>query len=255
MSESHLAEAAGLQLKHVTELESGQLELTNSRDLVKIARALDVPLAELTGEVPAFRKNLAAHQVAFSIREILLERDFLSLLRDGTVELSSVYLEEFAERLEEVWGFVHRSDYTAVQDLLANLLRETDDHARRSGADAIAFAQLSDVYQAASAVISSVGETDLTWVCGDRAVFAAENAGDRLRVGASLFRLEHVFIRSGHFEDEVRVAAGDKSLLESSDGSTNISSATIEGSLALVRAIGNARLGLRSLAEEDLQTA
>jgi transcriptional regulator with XRE-family HTH domain len=102
MSESHLAEAAGLQLKHVTELESGQLELTNSRDLVKIARALDVPLAELTGEVPAFRKNLAGHQVASSIREILLERDFLSLLRDGTVELSSVYLEEFAERLEEV---------------------------------------------------------------------------------------------------------------------------------------------------------
>jgi hypothetical protein len=56
----------------------------------------------LTGEVPAFRKNLAGHQVASSIREILLERDFLSLLRDGTVELSSVYLEEFAERLEEV---------------------------------------------------------------------------------------------------------------------------------------------------------
>lgn len=254
MTTANLAEATGLPAVDVAALESGDQEIRNTRDLIRIARALDIPLAELTGELPAFRKDQDAHDVAITIREVILDRPFLSLVDSSTAATGITHVEHFSDRLEETWASAHRSDYKAVTQRLPALLRDTDEHARRAGTGRRSYAQLSDVYQVTAAVMSAVGESDLGWVSADRAVFAAERAHDPMRVAASLFRLGHVFLRSGHYEDAVRVATSGEGVFPP-DLERNIEWSALAGALILVRAIGHAHLGSRNDAERDLERA
>ncbi len=61
-----------------------------------------------------------------------------------------------------------------------------------------------------TAAQSKLGEPEAAWISAERAIVAAERAGDALMMPAGAFRLGFVFLRARHFdqaEENARTAA------------------------------------------------
>jgi hypothetical protein len=83
----------------------------------------------------------------------------------------------------------------------------------------------------------------LAWVAADRAAFVAETVGDPLVVAASLFRMAHAFLTTGHIAPAQEVASAVASGLEKQRGrgKPSIPALSLEGAFHLVLAIASAR--------------
>ncbi|MFJ4804161.1 hypothetical protein [Streptomyces murinus] len=68
------------------------------------------------------------------------------------------------------------------------------------------FRLLAGTYQAFGAALANMAEPEAAWVAIDRAVAAAERAGDPLLMAAGAFRLSIVFLGARHFEQAARVS-------------------------------------------------
>jgi len=69
---------------------------------------------------------------------------------------------------------------------------------------------LATTYQACSAALAKLGEPEAAWIAADRAMAAAERAGNPMLVAAGAFRLVFVFINARHYdqaEETARTAA------------------------------------------------
>ena len=69
---------------------------------------------------------------------------------------------------------------------------------------------MAATYQACSAALAKLGEPEAAWIAADRAMAAAERAGNPLLVAAGAFRLVFVFLTARHYdqaEETARTAA------------------------------------------------
>jgi hypothetical protein len=71
-----------------------------------------------------------------------------------------------------------------------------------------AFELLATAYQACSAALAKIGEPDAAWIAADRAMAAAERAGNPMLVAAGAFRLVFVFIAARHYDEAEETALG-----------------------------------------------
>ncbi len=102
---------------------------------------------------------------------------------------------------------------------------------------------MAAAYQACSAALDKLGEPEAAWIAADRAMAAAERAGNPLLVAAGAFRLVFVFMSARHYaqaEETARTAA-DALWHLADDGSPEAMS--LWGALTLQRAITAARTG------------
>jgi hypothetical protein len=64
-------------------------------------------------------------------------------------------------------------------------------------------------YQACSAALAKLGEPEAAWIAAERAMDAAERAGNPMLVAAGAFRLVFVFLAARHYdqaEEKARTA-------------------------------------------------
>ncbi|WP_243744585.1 hypothetical protein [Streptomyces hainanensis] len=134
--------------------------------LEKVAEVLDVPIAELAAEAP----------IVASVAEG--EAPGASRLR---LVLSSAHSLRAAELLD---GLVPR---------LESATRAGSDEERPE-----LFRLLAAMYHTCGAALANMGEPEVAWVAVDRAVVAAERAGDPLLMAAGAFRLSIVFLGARH---------------------------------------------------------
>ena len=85
---------------------------------------------------------------------------------------------------------------------MGNLVPDLETAARTvpGNKQAEVFELLATTYQACSAALAEIGEPDAAWIAADRAMAAAERAGNPLLVAAGAFRLVFVFIAARHYD-------------------------------------------------------
>ena len=115
-------------------------------------------------------------------------------------------------KARKAWELTHAGRYTELTDLLRGLVPDLETAARTYAEDqrAEVFELMAATYQACSAALAKLGEPDAAWIAADRAMAAAERAGNPMLVAAGAFRLVFVFITARHYdqaEETARTAA------------------------------------------------
>ena len=77
---------------------------------------------------------------------------------------------------------------------LPQLISSLELAAREPAGDPGGFVALAEGYQVTAAAMAKLHQTDVAWIAADRAVTAAERAGDALLAAAGDFRLAHAFL-------------------------------------------------------------
>lgn len=260
MSQAQLADHAEVTRDYISKLENDARGSPSMEALRRIAEALQVPIAALTGEIPPpSRDPSAQHSVVRQVRHSLAVHEFLSILMDvGTGPVvSESSLRRVSVQSARAWDLTHASDFTPLGTLLSTLIVESEETARRA-APALTkdgFRVVAEVYQVVAALMAQLGETELAWIAADRAVFAAERADNVLLMAACSFRLGHAFLAGVHYDDAREAAATALRALKPrlEDGQPEVVS--LWGALHLVTAIAAARSGLTIDAERALQAA
>ena len=177
----------------VSQVERGVRKVDRMSVLETLADALDIPLAELAADAPVVAAVSEEPPGAGGLRLVLSGVYSLKAMLDGR---RAPTLADAAAGSGKAWELTHAGRYADLTDLLRGLVPDLETSARAMPASqrAEAFELLATAYQACSAALAKIGEPEAAWIAADRAMAAAERAGNPLLVAAGAFRLVFVFI-------------------------------------------------------------
>jgi tetratricopeptide (TPR) repeat protein len=160
-------------------------------------------------------------------------------------------------RTGQAWDLAHAGRYTDLADLLRGLVPDLETAARTvSEAErSEVFELLAATYQACSAALAKLGEPEAAWIAADRAMAAAERAGNPLLVAAGAFRLVFVFIAARHYDQAEETARTAAEALQRMADSGNPQAMSLWGGLTLQRAVVAARVNDPDTAYDQLERA
>jgi transcriptional regulator with XRE-family HTH domain len=208
LSQPELARLLDRSVAWVSQVERGVRKVDRMSVLETLAAALDVPLAELAAEAPVVAA-ITEEPAASGLRLVLSGAHALRALLDGR---RAPAVSALRTKTREAWELTHAGRYTELTDLLRSLVPDLETAARsvpeKQRTDV--FELLATTYQACSAALAKLGEPEAAWIAADRAMGAAERAGNPMLVAAGAFRLVFVFINARHYdqaEETARTAA------------------------------------------------
>lgn len=240
LSQPELARMLGRSVAWVSQVERGVRKVDRMSVLETVATALDIPLAELAAEAPVVAAVTEEPPSVGGLRLVLSGAHALRAMLDGR---RSPALSTLRAKSRRAWELTHAGRYTDLTDLLHGLVPDLETAARAIPEDqrAQVFELLAATYQACSAALAKLGEPEAAWIAADRAMAAAERAGNPLLVAAGAFRLVHVFLTARHYDqaEETARTATDALHRLASDGDPQATS--LWGALTLQRAVIAAR--------------
>jgi len=254
LSQAELARIIGRSVAWVSQVERGVRRIDRMTVLEALARALDVPLSELAAGAPVVAAVTTRPQAAVDLRLVLSGAHALRAMLDGRAAPDP---DALRRRVDTAWELTHGGRYGELAGLLGRLIPDLEDAARtlpeprRPGA----FELLAAAYQACSAALAKLGEPEAAWIAADRAMSAAERAGQPLLVAAGAFRLVFVFLAARHYgqaEETARTAADALRRL-ADDGQPE--AMALWGALTLQRAVTAARCSRPDAAYAHLDQA
>jgi len=254
LSQAELARIIGRSVAWVSQVERGVRRVDRMTVLETVARALDVPLSELAAEAPVVAAVTREPAAAVDLRLVLSGAHALRAMLDGRPASDPGALRA---RVDTAWELTHGGRYAELSRLLARLIPDLEDAARMPSAPGgpAAFELLAAAYQACSAALAKLGEPEAAWIAADRAMSAAERAGQPLLVAAGAFRLVFVFLAARHYgqaEETARTAADALRRL-ADDGQPE--AMALWGALTLQRAVTAARVNRPDAAYAHLDRA
>ncbi|WP_245790391.1 transcriptional regulator [Streptomyces monashensis] len=168
-------------------------------------------------------------------------------------------LADFRDQVEEAWTLVHASSYAALSDHLAKLLPSIETAVRHApaGERTELHSLRAKAYQVAAASFTRQDQADAAWIAADRALQAAELAGQPLEVVASLFRMAHAFMRQQHMEQAEQAAKSAVAVMapRAEAPACPPEELSLLGAMNLVLAVINAREGNRGRTHEHIERA
>jgi len=254
LSQPELARMVDRSVAWVSQVERGVRKVDRMSVLEALATALDVPLAELAAEAPVVAAVTEEPPGAGELRLVLSGAHVLkAILGIGRAPAVST----LRARTGKAWGLTHAGRYSELTELLHGLVPDLETAARSAPESrrAEAFELLATTYQACSAALAKLGEPDVAWIAADRAMAAAERAGDPLLVAAGAYRLVFVFIagrRYGQAEETAHTAAD---ALRPIADEGNPQAMSLWGGLTLQRAVIAARVNDADTAYSQLEQA
>jgi hypothetical protein len=96
---------------------------------------------------------------------------------------------------------------------------------------------MAATYQACSAALAKLGEPGAAWIAADRAMAAAERAGNPMLVAAGAFRLVFVFIATRHYDQGEETARTAADALQAMADQGDAAAISLWGALTLQRAV------------------
>lgn len=254
LSQPELARLIDRSVAWVSQVERGVRKVDRMSVLEKVAEALDVPLSELAAEAP----------VVAAVTEETPGTAGLRLLLSGAHSLRAMLhsapvppTEEIRPRVDLAWELTHESRYVELTELLQGLVPALETAVRSAPEDRRAelFELLAAAYQACSAALAKLGEPEAAWIAADRAIIAAERAGDPLMMAAGAFRLGFVFLGARHFDqvEETARTASDALWFLADQGKPEAMS--LWGGLTLQRAVAASLLNDADTAYQYLAKA
>lgn len=260
MSQEELARALRRSPSWMSQVERGTQPVERVSMLQTIANALGVT-------VQVLRPEMASEP--FDTEPIVNDLDAVRLSLSGHPALEQLLstpgggpadLESIRRSVSRVWDLAHASRFADLSTELAALLPVLEQATRTPGAETD-LNTLHDLraraYQAAAAAFARQGEPDAAWVSADRAMTAAEQAGEPLDVVAGHFRLAHAFMRLQRYDQAERVTTSAivalRPQVESGEATPELLS--LYGAMHLVRALMSARENDRRQAHQALAVA
>ncbi|MFF9409062.1 helix-turn-helix domain-containing protein [Streptomyces anandii] len=263
MSQSDLAAAMGRSESWVSQVERGVQPVERLSVLQALADALNVSVRELRPDAPPAEEAEPEAQAKSN------DLDGLRVALTGHPALGSLFqqppaeptpsLADFRQRVDEAWTLVHASSYAALSDHLAELLPSIETAVRQApaGERTELHSLRAKAYQVAAASFTRQDQADAAWVAADRALQAAELAGQPLEVIASLFRMSHAFMRQQHMEQAEQAAKSAVAVMapRAEVPTCPPEELSLLGAMNLVLAVINAREGNRGRTHEHIDRA
>ncbi|MEN1887952.1 helix-turn-helix domain-containing protein [Streptomyces mirabilis] len=255
MSQADLATAMGRSESWVSQVERGVQPVERLAILQGLADALGVSVREVRPDAALSPADLVDHTPEPESNDL----DGLRVALTGHPALGSLFdrgpsspvpaLAEFRHLVDQAWEYVHASSFAALSDHLAKLLPAIEVAVRHApAADRVELHSLrARSYQAAAASFTRQDQADAAWVAADRALQAAEMAGQPLEVVAGLFRMAHAFMRQQHMDQAEQAAKSAVEVLDprTEDPACPPEELSLLGAMNLVLAVINAREGNR----------
>jgi transcriptional regulator with XRE-family HTH domain len=254
LSQPELARMIDRSVAWVSQVERGVRKVDRMSVLETLAAALDIPLAELAAEAPVVAAATEEPPGASELRLVLSGAHMLrAMLGSGRAPAIST----LRGKAGKAWDLTHAGRYTELTDLLHSLVPDLETAARTAPEKqrAEAFELLATTYQACSAALAKLGEPDVAWIAADRAMAAAERAGDPLLVAAGAYRLVFVFIAARHYGQAEETARTAADALSTMTGEGNKQAMSLQGGLTLQRAVIAARTNDADTAYGQLERA
>jgi transcriptional regulator with XRE-family HTH domain len=254
LSQAELAAMTGRSVAWVSQVERGVRGIDRMSVLELVARALEVPLAELAADTP----------VVAALTEEPAGAGGLRLVLSGVHSLEPLVspgeppdLDSLQAQASLAWKLTHTSRYTELTDLMAVLVPglEAAAHQVPDGQEAAVQEIMATAYQACSAALAKLGDAEAAWIAADRAIAAAGRTGRPELVAAGAYRQVLVFLaaRSLDQADETARTAADAIALVGRGG--DLAALSLQGGLTLHRAIIAARRGDAGAAYDLLSRA
>lgn len=254
LSQPELARMIGRSVAWVSQVERGVRKVDRMSVLETVAAALDVPLAELAAEAPVVAALTEEPPDARGLRLVLSGAYALRALLDGS---RAPALSTLRTRTRKAWDLTHAGRYTGLTELLRSLVPdlETATRALPDRQRSEAFELMAITYQACSAALDKLGEPEAAWIAADRAMAAAERAGNPMLMAACAFRLVFVFLTARHFEQAEVTARTAAEALKSRSEQSDPQATSLWGALTLQRAVIAARVNDAEAAYGHLEQA
>lgn len=254
LSQPELARLIDRSVAWVSQVERGVRKVDRMSVLEKVAEVLELPLSELAAEAPVVAATTEELPGSAGLRLVLSGAHSLrAMLHSAPVPPTA----EIRPRVDRAWELTHESQYVELADLLRGLVPALESAVRSAPEERRAelFDLLAVTYQACSAALSKLDEPEAAWIAADRAIVAAERAGDALMMAAGAFRLGFVFLGARHFdqaEENARTAAEALWFLVDQGKPEAMS---LWGGLTLQRAVAASRINQANPAYEHLARA
>jgi transcriptional regulator with XRE-family HTH domain len=254
LSQPELAQMIDRSVAWVSQVERGVRRVDRMSVLETLAAALDLPLAELAAEAPVVAAVAEEAPGAGDLRLVLSGAYALRAMLGSS---HAPAISTLRTKARKAWELTHAGRYTELAGLLRGLVPDLETSARAVPEDqrAEVFELMAGTYQACSAALAKLGEPDGAWIAADRAMAAAERAGNPMLVAAGAFRLVFVSITARHYgqaEETARTAA-DALWPIADEG--NQQAMSLWGGLTLQRAVIAARMSDPGTAYSHLERA
>ena len=209
LSQPELARMIGRSVAWLSQVERGVRKIDRMSVLGTVAAVLEVPLAELAAEAPVVAAVTEETPGAGGLRLVLSGVHSLRAMVNGGEPHT---LRRLREKTETAWELAHAARYADLTEVLKFLIPDLETATRvlPERERPAAYELLASAYQACSAALAKLTEPEAAWIAADRAMSAAERAGNPLLVAAGAFRLVFVFINARHYdqgEEAARTAA------------------------------------------------
>ncbi|MFD6155209.1 helix-turn-helix domain-containing protein [Nocardia sp. NPDC060256] len=261
LTQRQLADQAGVSVDLVRKLEQGGRQTASIASLQKLARALDVDIADLIGKRAGVPSSDPDSGIV-AIRRALTPVD--DLLGE-TNEDAAISLDEGRRAVDYAWGAYWVGRYELLTSILPSGLTQlrATVHAARNGSVAPANELLARMYWVTGCTLVHLGQTDPAFLAIRQALAAAEDGNDPLLLGTIRGSVAWQLLVQGRYDESRRVALRAAASLEPSGevtpehlsayGSLVLLSATAAGraqaipdALSLVEAAGEVALRLGS---------
>jgi transcriptional regulator with XRE-family HTH domain len=254
LSQPELARLLGRSVAWVSQVERGVRKVDRMSVLETVAAALEVPLAELAAEAPVVAAVSEEAPGAGGLRLVLSGAYALRAMLDGRRPPA---LSTLRRKSREAWELTHAGRYTDLTGLLHGLVPDLETAAR-----ALPETQRAEVcelmaatYQACSAALAKLGEPEAAWIAADRAMAAAERAGNPMLVAAGAFRLVFVFLAARHYDQAEETARTAAEALQARADESDPLAMSLWGGLTLQRAVVASRVNDPDAAYSHLERA
>ncbi|WP_322760612.1 helix-turn-helix transcriptional regulator [Frankia sp. Cr2] len=255
-TQAGLARRLNRSTSWVTKIERGERRVDSMSVLLELARALSVPVYQLTGHGDQYQKPDISDHGALQLR-MVLDRS-ASLRPSGERPRSGSFLVAEAASLRRVYNVSDRK-FSASVPLLADLIVEAraasghhDKAERRATQTALA-----NLYRLASLDLRRRGDYGRARLAIDRALLTAEEVGHEFLIASMSATLTVQLMMQGDPEDGIALASDTLDMLRRHGGVINdpISYSVLNGALNLYAAQAAVRAGDTAEAETLLNIA
>jgi transcriptional regulator with XRE-family HTH domain len=254
MSQPELAAMVDRPVAWVSQLERGVQPIERMSVLKILADALELPLEELARDAPAGVGAVGRPVAAAALTHVLAGAHSLRAMLG---ESQAPPVAELRARTEKACALGRAERFDELARLLADLLPGLEAAARSAapGLQPDIYELTAVSYQTCASALARLGEPMASWIAADRAMMAAEKAGNLLLAAAAAYRLASVFLdaqQPAMAEEAARTAlAALASLADLGDPDA----LSLCGGLTLLRAVVAARSGHPSTAFGHLARA
>lgn len=251
VTQEALAEAAGVSVDVISDLERGRRQSARITTLTKLANSLGITLSALLDRRERMQSRSAVG--ILPVRDALLAVSDLPGIDPAADSGEPTSLPALEAQVRIGWGLYWAGELSDLALMLPGLIGEA--RLTRINAGTGAARPLAQAYQLAADLMVHAGNDDLAMVAAERALAAAAAGDDELQHATLAGTAAWVLLHQGRTADAERVARSAAEKIEPRLSTATPEHLTVWGSLLLTAAAPAASASRGDVAEDYLGLA